>query len=96
MSELAAVEALAPIATKVLQQMSRGGKVRLVLVLDRSLINDTLNLLWVAAICGISCTQLVQLVAQKFTRTTCPRSAASSEMRPSSNVYVTSGAISAA
>lgn len=46
--KLQPLEALAPIATKVLQQMSCGGKARLVLVLDRSLINDTLNLLWVA------------------------------------------------
>ena len=39
-----------------------------------------------AAICGISCTQVVQVVAQKFTSTTLPRSAAKSVLRPSSNV----------
>ncbi len=46
--KLVALEALQPTAMKVLQQLSRGGKERLVLVLDRSLVNDRVNLLWVA------------------------------------------------
>lgn len=46
--KLEVLEALQPTAIKVLQQVSRGGKRRLVLVLDRSLVNDTVNLLWVA------------------------------------------------
>jgi hypothetical protein len=46
--KLEVLASLAPTASRVLQQVSRGGKRRLVLVLDRSLINDKLNLLWVA------------------------------------------------
>src|SRR5437867_3307082 len=39
---------LQPVARKVLKGLSRNGRRPLTVVLDRSLINDTLNLLWIA------------------------------------------------
>lgn len=46
--KLVPLAVLSPIATKVLCQLSRGGKVPLMILMDRSMINDTLNLLWVS------------------------------------------------
>ncbi len=43
-----ALEVLRPIATKVLRQLSTGRAVELMILMDRSMINDGLNLLWVA------------------------------------------------
>jgi hypothetical protein len=42
------LEVLRPITTKVLKQLSKGGKVELMILMDRSMINDKLNLLWVS------------------------------------------------
>ncbi|MCA1605162.1 MAG: IS4 family transposase [Acidobacteria bacterium] len=42
------LEVLTPIATTVLRQVSRSGKEPLMILMDRSMINDTANLLWVS------------------------------------------------
>lgn len=39
---------LRPIASRVLRQLSGGSKAPLMILMDRSMINDTLNLLWVS------------------------------------------------
>src|SRR2546421_59536 len=39
---------LKPVAQQVLKELSRNGRHPLTIVMDRSMINDTLNLLWVA------------------------------------------------
>jgi Transposase DDE domain len=46
--KLVPLEVLKPVAEKVLREVSRGGRVRLTVVMDRSMINDTLNLLFLA------------------------------------------------
>jgi hypothetical protein len=46
--KLVPLEALKPVARKVLREVSRGGRVHLSVVMDRSMINDTLNLLFLA------------------------------------------------
>jgi hypothetical protein len=45
--------------------------------------------------CGISFTQVVQLVAQKLTSTTLPRNCSVLDVCPFSSVYATVGAFSA-
>jgi hypothetical protein len=46
------LEVLTPIAITVLRQVSRGGKEPLMILMDRSMINDTVNLLWVSVAYG--------------------------------------------
>jgi len=46
--KLIPLEALQPIACQVLSSLSRSSKEPLMLLMDRSMINDTLNLLWVS------------------------------------------------
>lgn len=46
--KLEPLSALKPTAKKVLWELSRGGRVHLKVVMDRSMINDTLNLLFLA------------------------------------------------
>lgn len=56
----------------------------------------SLNFLWVAISSGISATQVVQLVAQKFSRNTFPCNCVVEILVPSSKTYEDSGARSLA
>jgi Transposase DDE domain len=46
--KLEPLSALKPTARKVLRELSRGGRVQLKVIMDRSMINDTINLLFLA------------------------------------------------
>jgi hypothetical protein len=46
--KLQPLEALKPVATRVLKEVSRGGRVRIVVPMDRTMINDTINLLFLS------------------------------------------------
>jgi len=46
--KLVPLEALRPIAKRVLETLSKSSNQPLMILMDRSMINDTLNLLWIS------------------------------------------------